>query len=679
MVARRLAAGALAAALCACGPNVAATLEHGLSTVGLCETCAPGKPKACPAGQSAFPSQRECAPVGATCAAPFALEASGWGCGAVLPTSPCTQATREVVGSASCVPIGDCAAPFPPADATIFVDDSFTATDATHFRSIGAAANAAPAGAVIAIEEGTYPEPIIAPFAPLTLVGRCAEKVRVTNSGGNQVGLYADGVRGIVARGITITGHAGGVFADFGELTLEDSVIDGNAAVGVFAKNGSIVTVRRSRISNTRYVPAGELGAGVVSNTGSQVKLEDVALTANDHRGASTGGQGSVLSCTRCVVARSRAGVGETEPAAGLLAVDNAVLSVTESVVHDVDGTSVYAERANATVISSVLTGTRGRLADGDGLGVFASRTARVLLSNSTVADHPVIALYVDGAGTVLDVVDSTVRGLASVAATEVGRGAQVTTGGRLTAKNLAVFRTASAALAFQNAASGELDRVAIREVREIGWPTAGFLYGGWGLLCEEMSTCAAKTLSIEKATLSGLSSTGSATSTLEDLAVLDTQRSTSSGGGNAGQVANAARLTVRRGYFGDNRTTGFIVVNQGLLTMTAGTVADTLPAEDGSFGHGITVFRNGNVRLEQSLLLRHPGVALVADEAQAQVLSGEISGSSVALHVQNGSYLAVSDSDTPLATGEVRVSNATAFKDNQTRVGVGVVPLPTP
>src|SRR5205085_374296 len=106
-------------------------------------------------------------------------DASGWGC-VDYKSVGCDGATRESAASADCVPVGNCDAPFPPAGA-IVVDDSFTdaQVDATHFKTISAAIDAATAGATVAIESGTYAEEIKIGKS-LKLVGRCAEKVVIT-------------------------------------------------------------------------------------------------------------------------------------------------------------------------------------------------------------------------------------------------------------------------------------------------------------------------------------------------------------------------------------------------------------------------------------------------------------------------------------------------------------------
>src|SRR5205823_3841223 len=79
----------------------------------------------------------------------------------------------------SCVQVSDCNAAFPPAGATIFVDAAFAAgqIDATHFATIADAVAAAPSGAIIAVESGTYSETVMLKHRKVSIVGRCADKV----------------------------------------------------------------------------------------------------------------------------------------------------------------------------------------------------------------------------------------------------------------------------------------------------------------------------------------------------------------------------------------------------------------------------------------------------------------------------------------------------------------------
>jgi len=81
-------------------------------------TCVAGPPPECEAGSMKAPGELVCAPIGwSDCEGGFEKDPSGWGCKELLAEG-CTGATRAALGQKSCVPVGDCNAPFPPANAT---------------------------------------------------------------------------------------------------------------------------------------------------------------------------------------------------------------------------------------------------------------------------------------------------------------------------------------------------------------------------------------------------------------------------------------------------------------------------------------------------------------------------------------------------------------------------------
>src|SRR5688572_9034249 len=113
----------------------------------IADGCEPVLPEGeCEPGTRAELGSATCVPVGPqACPAGFEKHASGWGCRPVMPVSACEGATRDALGSKTCVPIGDCSAAFPPANAAVFVDASFTdgQVDATHVKTIAAGIAAA--------------------------------------------------------------------------------------------------------------------------------------------------------------------------------------------------------------------------------------------------------------------------------------------------------------------------------------------------------------------------------------------------------------------------------------------------------------------------------------------------------------------------------------------------------
>ncbi|MFU8829267.1 MAG: hypothetical protein ACNA8P_07515, partial [Phycisphaerales bacterium] len=97
------------------------------------------------------------------------------------------------LGSTSCTPIGDCGAPFPPADATAIVDASLTVDDPAEGRyaTIQAAIAASRDGDIIAISPGTYDESLVIRRA-LTIIGACPEEVSIRGRG-NDTGISVAG------------------------------------------------------------------------------------------------------------------------------------------------------------------------------------------------------------------------------------------------------------------------------------------------------------------------------------------------------------------------------------------------------------------------------------------------------------------------------------------------------
>ena len=242
----------------------------------------PGIAAAGPCAEGTYPmlGQRDCQPLGfVPCPAGFALQPAHSGCQAVVSRVGLHRPQRASRSDrAACVPVGDCGAAFPPAGATLFVDHSLTTTDATHFKTIGAALAAAPAGATIAVEAGTYLEGVW-PKKPVTVVGRCPAQVKLDGSALGVPGVYSVGVKDVTVRGVTLSGHfQGGRVQAGGTLTLEDVVIESPRLAGLIAwQSGSVLTARRVVVRG--HAPSGGGHSfGANADEGGQVVLEDVVV-----------------------------------------------------------------------------------------------------------------------------------------------------------------------------------------------------------------------------------------------------------------------------------------------------------------------------------------------------------------------------------------------------------------
>lgn len=101
--------------------------------------CIDVSPAECAAGSAPLLGNKECTPIAdAACPPSFEKDPSGWGCRATIDDAR----------------VADCTAPFPPANATVFVDPN-APEDATHKKKLFDAVYDAPKGAVIAVAAGS--------------------------------------------------------------------------------------------------------------------------------------------------------------------------------------------------------------------------------------------------------------------------------------------------------------------------------------------------------------------------------------------------------------------------------------------------------------------------------------------------------------------------------------------
>jgi hypothetical protein len=365
----------------------------------------------CAAGTMAVLGAAECQPVGpSSCPDGFVKASSGWGCEAVIPAAACTGATRDAVGSATCVPVGDCNAPFPPADATLFVSPTAT-VDATHFTTIGAALAAATIGSVIAVDSGTYAEGIDAKSNAVSVIGRCPEKVRLVGTGQDVWGVIANGVKNLKVSGVTLVDHYEGARAQNGTMFLTDVVFESPRSSGMIAwPAGSSIHAERVVIRNVKPHPTKQSAAVLAVNAdeGGTVELVDSAVTGSWAAG---------------IVATNPTDLKHTST----LSLDRVVVRDTNLGDKDTAGAAVVvADHSHGDVKDSVITDTKrlGVLALGDGatLTVTGSVVRRSL--EDATGDTPSGAAAFEGGH--LDLTDTTLSDNAELGATSEGKGSRI-------------------------------------------------------------------------------------------------------------------------------------------------------------------------------------------------------------------------------------------------------------
>ncbi|OJY29957.1 MAG: hypothetical protein BGO98_50080 [Myxococcales bacterium 68-20] len=431
------------------------TGEGGAACGELATSCAPGA--------VAFFGQTECTPVGPEeCPSGFTRDASGFGCTPVIADAACTGATRPRLGATTCVPVGDCSAPFPPPSATYFVDDSYSGgqIDATHFATIQAAIAAAPSGATIAIEEGTYTGTVTL-AKNVTLVGRCAAKVTLSGAAATTPGIEVLRKLEASIRGLTITDFEVGVTASAGSvIALDGLVLEANRRLGILGADvGTRVTAKGVVVRGTLPDGSGRFGQGVASGFESEMTIEDSAITSSSEMGASAQKSGR-LTIARTVIAGVTQRASNRAYGWGVGAQTGGEITVRESAILDTfTGGVVVARQAADPETSARLE---------------RSFVAVVRPGPTTGTDTVAACILVEGKGSV-DMTGTT-------CARSEKSGVQVKSGGTATIASSVVRDLRGAALAgsagvvVDEKSSATIARTAIVESRSAGVAVTGKL-----------------------------------------------------------------------------------------------------------------------------------------------------------------------------------------------------------
>jgi hypothetical protein len=644
----------------------------------------------CPPGSRPTLGSTECAPVGWAPPCPSLMEAdpTGWGCRPILSELACEGATTERLGEAGCVPIGDCGAPFPPAEATLFVDDDYGAgeLDATHFASVADAVFAATSGAVIAVEAGVYLEGFDV-LRPVTVVGRCAEDVILQNPGDGFGGVQAQGVSGIHLAGLTLTGHAGGaVFLD-SSATIDECLLVDNRGAGVVALGESSVSITRSRVAGTvQKSPSGQWGYGALVQLGADVTIEDSSFVDNHVAGLQLESPGTTVRIVRSVIRDtlpSEMGSDAGRLGAGIAALDQAALEVEECAIVDNRSAGVHVDGAGtgATVVRTVVSGTRME-ADGTfGGGVLAVNGGLAQVSDSAMVECAGFGLGVAGMGSSLTAARVTVRGAIPFDVGRAGVGVVAAEQGTLLADDIAVVAARDAGVLAQDVGTtATLGRVLVQET-ELG---LGNPHGdGIGVTVNLGSVLDLQDAALLRNRLVGLAvrsadpSGATSQATARRVLVTDTLGATDGSFGHGLHVAGGGTLTFEEGAVTGSRQVGAVADEAAILTLASSVVRSTVVDGLGGFGYGVLGLRGATVSASGTTVRDHESAALVFSDSTGGFSRSVVATSAIAIQAQDGTTVAERDTlPSPLEPLTATFTD-TRFVDNTARLGTGALPLP--
>jgi hypothetical protein len=641
----------------------------------------------CSAGTRAAFGASACQPVGWTtpCPTGFAADPSGWGCHEILPAAACTGATFESLGSTTCQPIGDCSAAFPPTGATLFVDASFTPAqiDATHFSSISAALAVAPAGAVVAVEAGTYAEAVEV-TVPVSIVGRCAEKVILQGPGGELPGFQAAGVSGAIAiQGFTIAGFVGGVVEQDSAVSVDSCLLTGNTGSGVVAIGGSM-KVTGSRIFGTLQDGTMGYGAALVQD-GAELELTQVALVQNAVAGVAIGGPGDA-KLTRTVVIDTRVRTDTQEDGSGIEVSGAGTVEITDSAIvgNHTHGVEVAGSGTRATVTGSVVRDTVPDTG-GSAYGVQVDTGATATVDSSMLAGNAVAAVQLTSPKSKLTVTNSVVRGT-NAAGDLVGMGIVDSVGATLSLTNVAVAGTRDTGLGVDSlGTTATVTASLFRDVVPFAGPTVGYglgtgvsvVFGGKLTLTDStVASCTLVGVEVGSACDKNYPTDCGGAATLSKVVVLSTQPDAKGEGvGLLGE--DGGQITVDSSVFASNVEVGVVLTDPGTsATITGSIVRGTGVGTSTQFGYGLVVLDGATASLSGSFVRDNLGVALAFGGSSAGVDTTMVLHNQVGVYVTGATLEEVATPPDTLGPLQVVVSQS-QFIDNVTRVSAEDLPLP--
>jgi hypothetical protein len=689
----------LATTLVACGSSDAAAtspVDPGTSTPAddVCAEgfaaleggagCGPVLPtEPCAAGTRAALGERSCVAVGVTaCATGFVTDPSGWGCAPVIAPTACAtgSGTRERLGTTSCVPVSDCGAPFPPPAATIFVDAAFTdaQVDATHFRSIADAVGAAPAGATIAVDAGTYVEKVALKHRAVKIIGRCSDKVVMKQATG-VLGSAIEAASGddFLLENITLRGYNAAIAVLGGKATLHSLVIEDGLLAGVVAGNaGTDVHLTNVVVRGMKPRAGASEAFGVFASAGAIVTIEDSVFSGNDYANVGVTKLDTTLTLSRSIVRDGRP-LGVTRAfGIGVYTAESASVTVEESAIVDnsaagLDVFSLPGQTSAGTLRRSVVRGTKrdGANKAARGLDVTGSH---VVVEGSTIGANVEMEVVV-AAGAALEISDSTLLGAAPTSATERGATGLMIDGATVKARSLAIVST-RAGVEVLSTGKADLAGSLVKGTRTAATFYEKGHYTGPGLIVESKASLVLSGSTVEDTHTSALAVRG--TADISGSLVRGTRAGDDGLYGRGMSVQSGGKATVTRSAFADQVESGILVSQAGAsLTMTDSTIQGTGFDANGGFGIGLLFGGDVTGAVDRCTITGSKGIGVAVSAAGAFLHHTTVSRNAVGLHAQDGTALVEGES-----AGDARafvVSTDTRLVENQTRVGSGIVALP--
>jgi len=570
--------------------EVAPEQEDGIA---LCEPWPESGEEPCEGDHSHFPGEPGCRLVGTPC------PAGDW--------APDLPSDREVLYVRASAPPGG------------------TGTREDPFGTIAEAAAASRSGTVIALSTGTFDEAVS--LRPrVTLWGACVAGTRVTCStpSDSEATVTARGQDAAV-RNLTLSGERPGalVFGWSLSLHLTDVVIDGGRGFGVGVGNGAramlqdvVIRAPAPRMSD------GQLGRGLQIESEAHVEVARGVIERCHEAGAYVTGTATALVLTDTVVRDTTAG---PNPASGsaVIARQGAQVELERVALERNLWRALSAEGPGTTVsLTDTLVRSTSREDDGTtGHGLFIDGGATADVVRASIIGNRGAGLLASGEGTSLTLTDVVVRDTRPTDLDNLdqrlGRGLWAVEGAQVSLVRGLFERNEEFGVSASSPGTAvRLTDVVVRDTRSRDVDGVG----GAGAGADSTALLEIERGVFERNHFAGLlSSLPGTTLAARDVVVRDTVRSPADLRGCGVIVQSGARLELEGAVFDGNESAGiFAVEADTTLDAVDVVVRDTISAEEGWFGRGITVEVGASATVNRALVERNRDIGIFVGEVGA-------------------------------------------------------------
>lgn len=545
--------------------------------------------------------------------------------------SECPAGQAHFPGEPGCAPVGS---PCPPGEwadgladdgTVVFVRAGATGGDGTRaapFGRIAEAMAAARDGTTIALAKGRYDQPVAMRLG-VTLLGACAAETTLT---ANTDAVVTARVPRTRVADVTIgPGGFVGVVVDGASaaLELEGVVVENATALGVGVVAGATLAARTFVLKGTRSMAGGLYGRGIDVQYSASVTIDRAVLAQNRDVAIGLTDAGSRLWLANTVVRDTQPEEVDREGGTGLMVQNGAAAELHAVVFERNHEVGVLVAGAGAALvmfdgaIRDHLPRARDQI-DGRGLGVQSGASAE--LTRVVVERNHGVGLFCGDDGSRLVLADVIVRDTQPQMSDGLfGRGVGVQEGGSLVADRVLVERNYEGGIFVQGLGAG---------------------------------------------------------ATLADMVVRDILSTLTLGDFGRGlNVQDDARVEVVRAVIERTQDVGACARDRGRLSLSHAVVRDVLArgcaterCADNPSGHGTTALHGAQLVLDHFVVARSSlcGV-LIAGDADADLLHGEVSGNSVGACVQIDGF------------DVNRLSNDVLYRDNGERIQATTLPVPEP